>query len=135
MKRKSVLGRTIYNHKIIKNMEDKVRKLGINNKIDVIYFMNMRIITTIIVFFIFLYISDFGYIIAPIGALLYYYLYEKIMLDDRLKKRAIKLESEAMYFFEVLTLSLETGRNLEEAINVSVKNILRCSLKILEISF
>ena len=28
-----------------------------------------------------------------------------------------------MHFFEILTLSLETGRNLEEALNVTISNI------------
>ena len=64
-----------------------------------------------------------GYIIAPIFSLIYYIIYEKVLLDDRIKKRTIKLENEATYFFEVLTLSLETGRNLEQAISVSIKNI------------
>ena len=33
-----------------------------------------------------------------------------------------KLDIEAMHFFEVLTLSLETGRNLSEAIEVTTSN-------------
>ena len=37
--------------------------------------------------------------------------------------RTIKLENESMHFFEVLTLSLETGRNLVEAIDVTTTNV------------
>ena len=45
------------------------------------------------------------------------------MLDLRIKKRTIKLEKEALFFFEVLTLSLETGRNLKGSLDLTVRNI------------
>ena len=121
MKKKKLFNHTIYNHKSINKMDDKIKKLGISNNIDTITFMNIRVITTIFVFVLILAISQYGYILAPILSLVYYVLYEKVLLDDKLKRRTIKLENEATYFFEVLTLSLETGRNLEQALNVSVK--------------
>lgn len=122
-KKNKIFTKTIYNKKSIKRMDKKIKKLGISNDIDTITFMNLRIISTIILFVIILLITRYGYFIAPIASIVYYILYEKVLLDDRLKRRAIKLESEATYFFEVLTLSLETGRNLEQAISVSIKNI------------
>lgn len=121
--KKQVLSRRIYNQKSIDKMDKKIKKLGIYNKIDTISFMNLRLFSSIVVFFLTLYISDLGYIVAPIMTILYYYLLEKILIDEKIKQRCSKLEQEASNFFEVLTLSLETGRNLEEAINVTVKNI------------
>ena len=50
-------------------------------------------------------------------------MFEKIFLDNKIKKRTKKLNSEAIYFFEVLTLSLQTGRNLNEAISVTVNSV------------
>lgn len=47
----------------------------------------------------------------------------KILVDKKIRTRESKLEAEAMYFFEVLTLSLETGRNLDEALRVTVNSI------------
>ena len=41
------------------------------------------------------------------------------MLDYPLKKREEKLNREAYYYFEVLTLALESGRNLENAIKMA----------------
>jgi tight adherence protein C len=41
------------------------------------------------------------------------------MIDKPLKDRAYKLEHEAFYYFEVLTLSIESGRNLEMAIDAA----------------
>lgn len=123
MKKNKIFNNTIYSRYAVEKMDMKIKKLGVSNNIDTITFMNLRIISTIIVFVAILVVYRYGYIIAPIVSLLYYVLYEKILLDDKLKRRAIKLESDAIYFFEVLTLSLETGRNLEQAINVSIKNI------------
>mgnify|MGYP006391889925 CR=1 FL=1 len=54
---------------------------------------------------------------------MYYYLFEKIFLDSKIKKRVTKLNIEAIYFFEVLTLSLQTGRNLEEAISITINSV------------
>ena len=123
MKKNKIFSKTIYSQKSVERTDNKVKKLGISNNIDTITFMNIRIITTIVLFIIILLMSRYGYFIAPIVSFIYYFLYEKVLLDDRLKQRAIKLENEATYFFEVLTLSLETGRNLEQALNVSIKNI------------
>ena len=123
MARKKEISRHIFNQNKIDKLNIKIKKLGIYNQIEATKFMNLRLFSTIIIFFVILYISNFGYIIAPIVSILYYYLFEKLLIDDKIKKRASKLEEEAVYFFEVLTLSLETGRNLEEAINVTVKNV------------
>ena len=123
MGKKSEFSRRIYNHNKIEKVTNKIKKLGIYNKIDPISFMNLRLFSTVVIFFILLYLSNFGYVVAPVVSILYYYFFEKILIDSKIKRRCIKLEQEAMYFFEVLTLSLETGKNLEEAIKITIKNI------------
>jgi len=117
------LARRIYNQKMVEKIDNKIKLLGIYNKLETIKFLNMRLFTSFIVFFLSLYYFKFGYIIAPVVTIVYYYLIEKIMIDDKIKNRREKLESEAMHFFEILTLSLETGRNLEEALNVTINSI------------
>ena len=54
---------------------------------------------------------------------IYYYLFEKVLLDNKINKRRRIMESESIHFFEVLTLSLETGRNLDEAISITIDNV------------
>ena len=127
MNKNSELARKIYNHKTVEKMDTKIKLLGLHNKMETIKFLNMRLFTSIVVFFLSLYFFKFGYIVAPIATIMYYYLIEKIVIDDKIKTRKSKLESEAMHFFEVLTLSLETGRNLEEALNVTTSSI-ECEL-------
>ena len=97
--------------------------LGIGNKINSYDLIITRLITSVFIFVLIIYIYNYGYILGPIVTCLYYFLYNKIVLSNKIKKRTIKLESEAMHFFEVLTLSLETGRNLVEAIDVTTGNV------------
>ena len=113
----------IYSQKTINDMQKKIDYLGTNNKYNAITLLNLRIFTSLIIFFVVLYISDFGYIFAPIISFLSFIFFKKIFLDSKIKKRIIDLEQESIHFFEVLTLSLETGRNLESALKITTKNI------------
>ena len=114
--------RKIYSDNLINKIQSKINMMG-EFKYDANTFMNIRIIFTAIVFLIIIYISNFGYIIAPFIALAAYILFEYIFLDIPLKKRAKELEHEALYFFEILTLTLESGRNLERSLAVTVDNV------------
>lgn len=113
----------IYNKRYIDKLINKVKLLGFNDKTSAYDLIITRLATSIIIFILLLFIFDYGYIVAPIGTLVYYLLFNKASIDDRIKKRSVKLEAEAMHFFEVLTLSLETGRNLVEAIDVTTANV------------
>ena len=115
--------RKIYSEKYINKQISKIKLLGKKNKIDLYNLIIVRLISSIVIFILIIYIFNYGYIIAPITVFLYYNLFNIIILDNKIKKRSIKLENEAMHFFEVLTLSLETGRNLVEAIEVTTSNV------------
>lgn len=123
MNNKRELAKKIYSKKTVKKIDKKINLLGINNKLDTITFLNLRLLSAAGVFFLILYIFSYGYLVAPVITLFYYYMFGKILLDDKIKKRTRKLEGDAMHFFEVLTLSLETGRNLEEALNITTNSI------------
>ena len=113
----------IYNKKYINKQKVKVKLLGIDDKTDVYDLILARLFTTILLFILCLVTFKYSYIVAPVVAIIYYFSFTILTVDDRLKKRTIKLENEAMHFFEVLTLSLETGRNLVEAIDVTTSNV------------
>ena len=115
--------RTIYNKKYVDKIVKKFKLLGYDNKINPYDVMVTRLVTSILVFCISLYVSEYGYIVAPLLTFAYYLLFSQVMIEDRLKKRTIQLEKEAMHFFEVLTLSLETGRNLVSAFEVTTNNV------------
>lgn len=108
---------------MVSKINTKINLLGISCKYDAITFLNMRLFTSIIIFFIVLSSFDYGYILSLVAVILYYYLFERIFLDEKIKKRTTRLNNEAIYFFEVLTLSLQTGRNLAEAVSITVNSV------------
>lgn len=113
----------IYNQKYIDKLVNKVKLLGTGDKTSAYDLVITRLATSVIVFIVLMFVSNYGYIVAPIGTFLYYVLFNRATLNNKIKKREVKLEAEAMHFFEVLTLSLETGRNLVEAIDVTTANV------------
>jgi Flp pilus assembly protein TadB len=127
--------KNIYRKQDIEKIEKKISYLGLDvkekkNKLyayivkDATTYLNVRILTSILIFFIILYnAGTFGYFIAPTLTVLYYYLFYVITLDRPIKKRIKKLDHEALNFFEILTLTLESGRNLEHALKVATENV------------
>ena len=71
---------------------------------------------------VFLFASS-GALLAPIVTVLWYYFVNYAMIDKTLKRRDAKLNNEAYYYFEVLTLMLDSGRNLANAIKMACKYI------------
>ena len=118
------LARKLYSNKTIEKTKHKVEQLGIYNRLDPIVFLNVRLLTTMILFFVILYfVPDYGYLYAPFISVIYYYGLYYLVIDYQIKKRIKKLENEAVYFFEVLTLSVEIGRDLKSALEITCKNI------------
>ena len=113
----------IYPKRTIDRVERKIKLLGVSNHYNLFAILNFRVIISLILFVIILIVSDIGYILAPVVAILFYYLSEKILLDYPIKKRAKKLEKEALFFFEILLLTLEAGRNLGHALNLTTANV------------
>lgn len=113
----------LYRENTLKEINSKIKLLGINYHYSAITFMNIRLISSIFIFIMLLYIFDFGYIIAPIITFLYYYYLPNLYFDSKIKKRAKILDYDAMYFFEILALSLESGNNLINALIVTSNNI------------
>ena len=120
---KNVLFKNLYSKKLIKKIQKKIDLLGIKSDYDVFTFLNVRLITSILLFFVILTSFEYGYIISIVFVIAYYFLFEKVLLDDKIKKRSNKLNINAIYFFEVLTLSLQTGRNLAEAISITINSV------------
>lgn len=113
----------IYSERQIENMQKKVAYLGIDSNTDPIKLLNIRLISSILVFFVVLYFLDFGYILAPIIAFLVYVLFVPIVLDTKINERRKVIEKDALYFFEVFTLSLEAGRSIKTSLEITSKNI------------
>lgn len=120
---KNNLIRKIYQDKTIARVEKKIKLLGVDCKYDVIDLLNKRLISTLAIFFIILVLSPYGYIYGPLISIIYYLGIEYVYLDTKIKKRSSRLDYEALYFFEVLALTLESGRNLKGALEMTTASI------------
>ena len=113
----------LYRKSTITKLENKVKKLGSNNDFSLDLFLTGRLILTIIIFIVSLVSSKYGYILAPLSSVLFYILMEDLFIDYRIRKRVKKLDKEALFFLEVLVLTLENGRSLKQALELTTKNI------------
>ena len=112
---------SIYRNKTIDKITKKLKLLG-DDKTNAITFMNIRLISTIIVFIFCLLFLKRGYFLGPIIAVLFYISFE-YYLDYKIKKRSEKLNYEAIFFFQILSITLENGGSLRNAIEITTDNI------------
>ena len=113
----------IYREKTIKKIDAKIKLLGVYCKYNTVDLLNYRLLISIAIFFILIVASSYGYILAPLFTLAFYILSEYFVLDLPIKRRGKKLEEEALYFFEVLALTLEGGRNLKSSLDTTANAI------------
>ncbi|MEG0995146.1 MAG: type II secretion system F family protein, partial [Bacilli bacterium] len=122
-KKKMALAKKIYREDIINQMQTRIDLLGYKDTYDATIFLNIRLLTSTFLFFMVLYLFEWGYVAAPLITFLYYNLLPKMVIDKKVLKRRKKLDGEAMYFFEVLTLALESGRNIAGAIVLTSNSV------------
>ena len=115
----------IYRAKDIESIQNKINMLGSNRKFkfDAVTFLNIRIITTILLTLILIFFSNIKYFIIPFIIIIYYNLFYYALITNEINKRIKKLDKEALTFFEILTLTLESGRNLENSLEITCSNI------------
>lgn len=118
----NIFANHMYLKSTINNIKRKELLLGSKKKIDSYQFLNRRMFICIVLFVISLFFKN-GAIIAPLITLVFYYLSEFLVYDKNIKKRRKKLEDESIFFFEILTLTLETHKNLKIALELTTKNI------------
>lgn len=122
----------------INRIQRKINNMGLSIKASI--FINMRIISSIILFVFTLLTSSYGYIIAPLITLIYYISIEYIILDIGIKHYIKDIEAEALDFFPVFLIHLKGTRNVKKAIyfttsiiNNELSNCFKKALRDIEI--
>ena len=105
--------------RMIKRLQRKLYLLGSKVKAQTVIIF--KIVSSIILFLLLLFVSKVGYIVAPIITVLYYFLVEYLFVDLLIYKRGIRLEEDALEFFTVFSLSLKGGRNVKRAIELTTE--------------
>ncbi|MDO4963069.1 MAG: type II secretion system F family protein [bacterium] len=117
--------RKIYRSKDIDTIQSKINLLGSNRKLkfDSVSFLNFRLITTILLAVILILLTSIKYYIIPFILIIYYNLIYYLFITNEINKRIKKLDKEALTFFEILTLTLESGKNLENSLEITCYNV------------
>ena len=113
----------IYSKKTLKRINQKINLLGVSTNFTNIQFLNIRFGGIIFLFGFCLIAFKYGYLYGIFSCILYYFGITYYLLDIPIKKRKRKLETEAILFFEILNFSLENGKNLIEALEITTKNV------------
>jgi len=116
------LFKKVYRKKTIKKYENKFKLLSSNIKIKYIDFLNIRLFGTLLIFILLLLFHNKGFIYAPIFSLIFYFGLD-YLLESKIKNRCDKLNYEAIFFFQVLVLTLESGKNLQGGLELTCKSI------------
>ena len=112
----------IYLKKDIKTINKKIKMLG-KTRWDAVGFINARVFTTILFTLFLILFTHISYLLLPVLVILYYYGFYYIFITRKLRLREQKLDREALYYFEVLTLTLESGKNLQNSLELTCKNV------------
>lgn len=112
----------IYRTADVEKIDSNLRKLGDSKIQTAEKFYGIRLITTFILLLL-LVVFKVKYVFIPFILILYYYSYYYFLIVRPLKIREKKLEKEALMFFEVLQLTLESGKNLLNSLELTCYNI------------
>lgn len=105
----------------LEKIDKQIAYLG-NVDFDAAKFSSVRLLTTVVLMLLLYYFTEISYFVIPFLAIAYYYFLYYVIILLPIKRRCEKLEREALSFFEILTLSLESGRNLEKSLEITVSN-------------
>lgn len=99
----------------------KMKYLGM--LIDPKIFVFMRLISCLILFLFLLFFSNYGYIVAPIVTVIYYFLIEYVVLDVPMVSRKRELEEDSLEYFPILLLCLKGSNNVKKAISLTNEQV------------
>ena len=100
----------------MKKLRRKIKLLGINYDANV--FNSLRLVFSLILFFYLIFSIKYGYIIAPLIAIIFYLLSEYVVIDIPLRNKIINMEKEGIEYVSSLLLNLKNSKS----IRVSIKN-------------
>jgi pilus assembly protein TadC len=106
-------------------LKKKIDYLGIRLKVKA--YIIIRLISCVLLFVVLLLTSKYGYFIAPMVTVVYYYLVEYVTLDLQIKRRIAILEDNALLYFPVFLLVFSGDKNVKSAI-IKSTNIVKNEL-------
>lgn len=113
----------IYTKKTIDRIKRKSKLMGCKYSIDINKLLFSHLLISLFIIIVTISIEKEKFILGLILAITYFVTAEYFFFDIRLRKRAKKLENDSIFYFQILALTLESGNNLKNAIDLTSKNM------------
>ena len=79
--------RSLYSKKVLNKIDEKINLLGVSSRVSTLTFLNIRLITMIVLGIVVFVSFDYGYVYVPFVMIIYYILFEKIFLNRKIIAR------------------------------------------------
>ena len=113
---------SFYPSSSINRIKNKIYSYGSNYKLDIETFILIRLVLTIFIGIMIFIVSN-SVIITVISMIITYILDEVIILDIRYDRRKREVEEDAIYYFELLTITLNKVGSLKSSIELTSSKI------------
>lgn len=111
----------IYTKESIARIKKKNKQFGAEHDYNVDLILGNHLIISLFIFLMAL--MQTTLLKSIIIVAIYFPLAEYLFFDYRLNKRRKKLEKQSTFFFQILCLTLESGNNLKNSIDLTCKNM------------
>lgn len=115
--------KVLYPKKYLVNLNKKIRRLGINNKIRIDAFLITRLLMEFIIFIVLLLIPVYGIILSFLFTILFHYLYEDVLINSRIIKREQVIRNDLETFIKLYLLGLNQNNDAYLVFKMVSKNL------------
>lgn len=115
--------KVLYPKKYLVNLNKKIRRLGINNKIRIDTFLITRLLMEFIIFIVLLLIPVYGIILSFLFTILFHYLYEDVLINSRIIKREQVIRNDLETFIKLYLLGLNQNNDAYLVFKIVSKNL------------
>lgn len=115
--------KVLYPKKYLVNLNKKIRRLGINNKIRIDTFLITRLLMEFIIFIVLLLIPVYGIILSFLFTILFHYLYEDVLINSRIIKREQVIRDDLETFIKLYLLGLNQNNDAYLVFKMVSKNL------------
>ena len=115
--------KVLYPKKYLVNLNKKIRRLGINNKIRIDTFLITRLLMEFIIFIVLLLIPVYGIVLSFLFTILFHYLYEDVLINSRIIKREQVIRNDLETFIKLYLLGLNQNNDAYLVFKMVSKNL------------
>lgn len=115
--------KVLYPKKYLINLNKKIKRLGINNKIRIDTFLITRLLMEFIIFIVLLLIPVYGIILSFLFTILFHYLYEDVLINSRIIKREQVIRNDLETFIKLYLLGLNQNNDSYLVFKMVSKNL------------